>query len=76
MNDNGHVHSYGTWTDWIFYGSGQDIRERFCKECPHGDDQTRPHSHSYGPPFEDPYAPIGSGLQIRVCAACDDVARA
>jgi len=76
VNNEEHEHDWGDWSRWIFYGSGLDIRERYCRyePCPEGTDhQTRIHRHDYQPPVPDPFAPIGSGLTLTVCAACHDV---
>jgi NMD protein affecting ribosome stability and mRNA decay len=69
VNDSECSHQWGSWTSWIFYGSDQDIRERFCKKCPETEPDYRSHVHDYKK-FEDPYAPIGSGLMVEVCKGC------
>lgn len=76
MNNKDHVHAYGSWTPWSYYGSGRDIREQFCNSCPHSNDEQRAHQHSYGRAFADPYSPVGANTRIKVCADCDHVAPA
>lgn len=75
MSVEEHVCSWGNWTRWIFYGSGLDIRERFCRgeDCNKNDYETRKHQHSYQAGVPDPFAPIGSGMTLHICSACHDV---
>lgn len=65
------THDWSPWTSWLYYGSGQDIREKFCRRdgCTEGDCEYRSHVHSYKR-YPDPYAPIGSGLTMQVCETC------
>jgi hypothetical protein len=70
-NDN-HEHNWGAWTPWSFYGSGLDIRERYCQDCTGDESETRAHVHDYKK-HPDPYAPVGSGFTLQVCSACQDV---
>jgi hypothetical protein len=68
-------HNWSDWTPWFFYGSGLDIRERFCRndECVNGSDyEQRPHEHAYAP-VPDPFSPVGTGLTLQVCTICHDV---
>ena len=69
-------HSWSSWSSWNYYGSGQDVTERFCRNCPATDASYRSHVHSYGTPFSDPYSPVGASTRIKVCSACQDVAAA
>jgi hypothetical protein len=70
-----HEHDWGDWTRWIFYGSGLDIREKFCRDdpCTGNDYETRKHQHDYQAGVPDPFAPVGSGLTLKICSACHDV---
>lgn len=65
---------WGDWTPWFFYGSGLDIRERFCKlDCTGSDYEQRSHVHDYQPGPSDPFSPVGTGLTLQVCTICHDV---
>jgi hypothetical protein len=74
VTDGEHNHSWGDWTNWTPYIARLDIRERYCGTCPATDEETRPHVHQtqeYG----DPYAPVGSGMTMKVCTICQETVR-
>ena len=68
-------HVYGPWTRWVYYGMQLDVRERYCRACPHTDHEQRAHVHDYRPPQPDVHAPVGSGLMIKACRGCSDTVR-
>lgn len=43
------THAWPAWSDWEYYGNGEDIRRRDCKRitCGEFEEQTRPHQHSF-----------------------------
>ena len=71
MTQCNDVHSYGPWTPWAYYGMQLEVREHYCKGCPHTEAEYRDHAHDYRSHL-DPHAPVGSGLTVDVCATCHE----
>lgn len=52
------------WGEWHYGGYETDMRTCACGECPGAD--YRQHDHTWKT-REDPYAPVGLGITLRVC---------
>ncbi len=64
-----HEHRWSEWGRWYFASGNVDQRDRDCRDCEETDSRSRAHAHDFKS-YPDPYAPVGSGLVITVCALC------
>ena len=69
MSGNDCAHDFTGWSSWEYAGAGKDTRQHACRKCTLVDEASRRHQHRFKT-MPDPYAPVGSGAEVRYCPAC------